>query len=190
EKPPPPPPRWEPKPETAPPPAAAEAGKVLTAEPDPNEPVDLTGEGFITGTGDRFAGGVTAASGSSKTAVRNVQAAATGVGKGSNAPLGPPVPKVDLSRPPSLRGASRDWSDCQFPAEADAEGLNTAQVKILITVSTQGRAKSVTVLSDPGFGFGRQARQCAFRKNYDAGLDVFGKPVEKSMAPLTVTFRR
>src|SRR6187397_1994889 len=67
--PPPPPPTPEKEPEPPPPvaraapppppdalakpPAAAEAGKVLTSEPDPDEPVDLTGEGFVTGTGDR-----------------------------------------------------------------------------------------------------------------------------------------
>jgi protein TonB len=191
EKPPPPPPtRAEPKPETAPPPAAAEAGKVLTAEPDPDEPVDLTGEGFVTGTGDRFAGGITASSGSSKTAVRNVQASPTGTGTGSKAPPGPPVPKVDLSRQPRLSGASRYWDDCPFPAEADAEGINNASVQILVTVTAEGRAKSVTVLKDVGYGFGRQAKQCAFRKTYDPGLNSLGKAVEMSMPPFNVTFRR
>ena len=70
-KPPPPPPAAAP-PTTPPPPppAAAEAGKVLTQDPDPNEPVDLTADGFVSGTGDRFAGGVTAATGTSKTAVQ------------------------------------------------------------------------------------------------------------------------
>ena len=191
EKPPPPPPtRAEPKPETAPPPAAAEAGKVLTAEPDPDEPVDLTGDGFITGTGDRFAGGITASSGSSKTAVRNAQAAATGTGTGSKAPLGPPVPKVDLSRSPRLSGASRYWDDCPFPSEADAEGINNAAVQIVVTVTTEGRAKSVTVLKDAGFGFGRQAKRCALTKQYEPGLNSLGKPVEMSMPPINVTFRR
>jgi periplasmic protein TonB len=190
EKPPPPQAKSEPKPETAPPPAAAEAGKILTQEPDPDEPLDLTGEGFVTGTGDRFAGGVTASTGTSKNAVRNAQASPTGIGTGSKAPPGPAVPKVDLTRQPSLRGASRDWSDCQFPAEADAEGINNASVQIVITVSAEGRAKSVTVLRDPGFGFGRQAKQCAFRKSYEPGLNALGKPADMSMPPLNVTFRR
>jgi protein TonB len=180
----------EPQPETAPPPAAAEAGKVLTAEPDPDEPVDLTGEGFVTGTGDRFAGGVTASSGTSKTAVRNAAASPTGVGTGSKAPLGPPTPAVDLSRPPRLASASRNWDDCPFPPEADAEGINNAKVQLVITVSSEGRAKSVTVVKDAGFGFGRLAKQCALRKAYEPGLNAFGKAIEMSMPPLTVTFRR
>ena len=188
--PPPPPTRAEPKPETAPPPAAAEAGKVLTAEPDPDEPLDLTQDGFVTGTGDRFAGGITASTGSSKTAVRNAQAAATGTGTGVKAPPGPPTPKVDLSRQPRLSGASRYWDDCPFPAEADAEGINNASVQIMVTVSAEGRAKSVTVLKDAGFGFGRQAKQCAMRKTYDPGLNTLGKAVEMSMPPINVSFRR
>jgi periplasmic protein TonB len=176
-----------PPPETAPPPAAAEAGKVLTAEPDPNEPVDLTNEGFVTGTGDSFAGGVTASSGTSKVAVRNTAAVATGVGTGMK-PVGPPTPKVDLSRPPRLMSGT-SWNECGFPPEADAEGLNSGKVKLVVTVGTNGRAKSVTVLTDPGFGFGSLARRCAYRKTWEPGLNAAGQPVEQT-TPLSVTFVR
>ena len=44
-----------------PPPPAAKAGKVLTAPEDPNAPLDMTGDGFVTGDGDAYVGGVTAA---------------------------------------------------------------------------------------------------------------------------------
>jgi protein TonB len=177
-----------PPPETAPPPAAAEAGKVLTAEPDPNEPVDLTDQGFVTGTGDSFAGGVTASTGTSKTAVRNTAAVATGVGTGMK-PVGPPTPKVDLSRAPRLMSGG-SWNECGFPAEADAEGINSGKVQLVVTVGTNGRAKSVTVLKDAGFGFGAHARRCAYRKTYEPGLNAAGQPVEQSTAPFTVTFVR
>lgn len=187
----PPPPAAKPEappPETAPPPAAAEASEVLTAEPDPNEPVDLTNEGFVTGTGDSFAGGVTARSGTSKTAVRNTAAVATGVGTGMK-PVGPPTPKVDLSRPPRLVSGG-SWNECGFPAEADAEGINSGKVQLVVTVGTNGRAKSVTILKDGGFGFGAHARRCAYRKNYEPGRNAAGQPVEQSTAPFTVTFVR
>lgn len=177
-----------PPPETAPPPAAAEAGKVLTAEPDPNEPVDLTDQGFVTGTGDSFAGGITASSGTSKTAVRNTAAVATGVGTGGK-PVGPPTPKVDLSRPPRLLSGT-SWDDCGFPAEADAEGINSGKIQLVVNVGTNGRVKSVSILSDAGFGFGAHARRCAFRKQWEPGLNAAGQPVEKSTAPLTVRFTR
>jgi hypothetical protein len=43
----------------APPPEAAEVGEALTAEPDPDAPLDLTGDqwSMVTGPGTRFAGG-------------------------------------------------------------------------------------------------------------------------------------
>ena len=76
EPPPPEPPKEEPKAEKAPPPpapkqaappppppAAAQAGKVMTQEPD-DTPVDFTNT-FVTGTGETYAGGVTQATGTS-----------------------------------------------------------------------------------------------------------------------------
>lgn len=204
-EPPPPPPPPAPEPEPAPveparpppttvqptnappPPAAAEAGKVLTQEPDPNEPVDLTGDAFVSGTGDRFAGGVTASNGTSKDAVRDLRAQPDGVGKapppGPVAPTGP-----DLSKAAAPLGGS--WSDCEFPAQADIEGIDSAVVQLTVTVGPNGRAKSVTVLRDPGNGFGQAARSCAFRKPYSPALDRAGNAITTSTAPFTVRFTR
>jgi protein TonB len=159
------------------PPAAAEAGKVLTAEADPNEPVDLTDEGFVTGTSDRFAGGVTASAGTGKNAVRNTAAVPTGVGTGTPKATVVAAPKVDLSRAP--KPSKSDW-DCAFPPEADAEGINFMKVQIAVTVTADGRARTVTVLKDPGFGFGRAARSCALRTAYTAALNSEGQPVEQT----------
>ncbi|MEO7034307.1 MAG: hypothetical protein ABI548_10460 [Polyangiaceae bacterium] len=169
-----------------PPPAAAEAGKVLTAEPDPNEPVDLTGDSFVTGNGDHFAGGVTAADGTSKTAVHDLRAKPEGVGK---APPGPVV--VDgasnLTRPAMPLGGS--WN-CDFPAEADVEGIDSAVVTVSVTVSTEGRAKSIVVLHDPGNGFGQAVRSCAFRQHFQIALDRAGQPIISTTAPFPVRFTR
>jgi protein TonB len=162
------------------PPAAAEAGKVLTAEPDPNDPVDLTDQGFVTGTSDRFAGGVTAAAGTGKNAVRNTAAVPTGVGTGTPKATAVAAPKVDLSRAPTPN--TKNW-DCGWPAEADSEGINFMKVQIAVTVTADGRARSVTVLKDPGFGFGRAARSCALRTAYTAALNSDGQAIEQ-----TITF--
>ena len=51
--------------EQEPAPAPAQAGKILTQEPDPDAPVDLTGQGFVTGNAETYAGGVTASNGTS-----------------------------------------------------------------------------------------------------------------------------
>ncbi|HEY4103574.1 MAG TPA: energy transducer TonB [Polyangiaceae bacterium] len=203
-EPPPPPPPAEPEPPPEPekaappppnsvappanaPPAAAEAGKLLTAEPDPNEPVDLTGDGFVTGNGDRFAGGVTASNGTSKSAVRDIRAKPDGVGK---APPGPvsSAAGANLSRAASPMGGA--WNDCGFPAEADIEGIDNAVVSLTVTVGPDGRAKSVTILKDPGNGFGQATRACAFRKQYAPALDLAGNPLTMSTAPFNVRFTR
>ena len=204
EPPPPPEPEPEPEPEVPtppptaaavapptdtppPPPAAAEAGKVLTADPDPNAPVDLTDQGFVSGTGDHFAGGVTAANGTSANAVRDLRAVPDGVGKAPPGPVATVVTGPNLSRPAAPIAAS--WN-CEFPPEADVEGIDNAVVQLMVVVSPDGRPKSVTVLRDPGNGFGQAARSCAFRKPFSAALDRAGVAVTMSTAPFTVRFTR
>lgn len=126
---PPPPPPEEPKPEPepekppekappppeAPPPVPAEAAKVLTADPTPNDgPVDLTNS-FVTGSGSTYAGGTTSSEGTSKVAVYNPAATPKGVPGGTGTGTAPPPRKEDKSRQPGLLG-SVDWRDCPFPA--------------------------------------------------------------------------
>lgn len=174
--------------ESAPPPAAAEAGKVLTAEPNPNEPVDLTGDGFVTGTGTAYAGGTTTSNGTSKTAVYDPRA------RGAEAPA-PALPAAEthagssnLSR--AARPLSEQWDDCGFPPEADAEQINHARVSVAVTVAPDGSAKSVAVLSDPGYGFGQLARRCASRRRFQAALDNGGRPITSTTKPFTILFTR
>ncbi len=184
--------RAEPAPKMAdppPPPPAAEAAKVLTANADPDEPVDLTGNTFVTGNGERYAGGITTGDGSAKKAVYDPKA------RGSAAPPPPPPPKkvevpvVDLSKPPMP--ASRDWGNsCPWPAEADQEQIDFAVVVVVVTVGPDGRAVSVAVQKDPGYGFGQSARRCAMGKQFTAGLDARGQPVTKTTPPISIRFQR
>jgi protein TonB len=179
-----------PRPEEAPPPVPAQAAKVLTAEPKPEEgPVDLTNS-FVTGSGSTYAGGTTSSEGTSKVAVYNPAATPKGVpgGTGSGAPV-PPPHKEDRSRAPGLLG-SVDWNDCPFPGEADAEQIDQAFVLIQVKVKPDGLPESVTVLSDPGHGFGREARKCAMRKRYSQGLDVDGNAIGGATKPFRVRFER
>jgi len=171
-----------------PPPAAAQAAPVLTRDSDPNEPVDLTADGFVSGNSERFAGGITAANGTGNGAVRDLRAQPDGVGKAP--PPGPVAPPSgpDLSRAAAPMAGS--WNDCEFPAEADIEGIDSAVVQLTVTVGPNGRAKSVTVLKDPGFGFGQSARTCAFRKQFNSALDRAGTAITMSTAPFTVRFTR
>jgi protein TonB len=177
-EPPAPPPRAAPR-ESAPPPppAPAQAGKVLTQEPDPNEPLDLTGNTIVSGNADSYAGGVTAANGTSPTPVRT--AAAPNGASGTGAPAATTAPRgPDRSRRASL--GSREW-DCPFPVEADTVQINDAYVTLEIDVRPDGSASAVRVLQDPGNGFGRQARQYALKQHYESGLDRDGNPIAQTI---------
>lgn len=180
-----------PTPHEAPPPppaAPAQAAKVLTQEPDPNEPVDLTGNTIITGNGDVYAGGTTTANGTSKTAVRGTPAP-TGVPGGTGPVAAAPVHKGDdHSRRASL-GGGNDWS-CPFPQEADVAQIDDAYVTLDIDVQPDGTAKAVRVLSDPGNGFGREAYRCAMaRRGYVTALDYDGNAIP-GQARVRVHFSR
>lgn len=170
-------------------PAAAQAGKILAQEPNPDEPVDLTGQGFVTGNADSFAGGVTAATGTSKAAVRDPNARADGVvgGKGTG-PAQPAAVGPDRSRP--AKPAETNWGTCAFPPEADAEQIHFQLVTIMVTVRTDGTPQSVKVVNDPGRGFGRAARQCAMSKKFLPALSRDGTPILSATPPFTVKFER
>lgn len=210
EEPPPPPPepepvKEEPQPETPPPPpvakqevkeatpppppAAAQAAKVLTQEPAKDEPEDLTGTTFVTGSGSTYAGGTTQAGGTSKSAVYNSAAAATGVPGGTGTAPAPPRPSVDRSRGAGLLGSDR-WDDCPFPGEADSEQIDQAYVIIQVKVKADGTADTVTIVQDPGHGFAREARKCAMRKRYNTALDVEGNAVGGMTKPFRIRFER
>ena len=167
------------------PPAAAQAGKVLTADPDPDEPVDLTQDGFVQGTADSFAGGVTATNGTSHTAVRDLQA--TGAGEPVAVAVKPVAPKADLSR--AATPLSGSWDHCGFPAEADMEQVNSARVVIAVTIAADGHAQSANVVQDPGYGFGALAKRCALREHFSPALGRDGSPITATQV-ITINFRR
>ena len=184
--------------EKAPPPtpnepqnAPAEAGKLVTAEPDPNEPLDLTDEGFVTGLSDRYAGGLTSRDGTSTAAVRTIAVRPSssggppGNGNGAQGSGG----NVDLSRAarPASGGA---WNDCGFPPEADAEQVNAGVVTLVVVVEASGRPRSAKAISDSGHGFGRRAERCAMQKSYEVSLDKMGQAIAGPTAPFTVRFTR
>lgn len=171
----------------APPPTAAQAGKVLAAEPTPDEPLDMTNS-IIQGTGDKFAGGVTSSTGTGQTAVRNPAASGSGVPGGTGTTPGATGGGADRSRVAGVSGSS-DW-DCPFPPEADSTQVDFAKVMIKVLVGTDGSAQKVTIVQDPGNGFAREARACALRKKYLTSLDATGNPVAGETKPFYVRFER
>jgi periplasmic protein TonB len=172
-----------------PPPAPAQAAKVLTQEAKPDEPLDLTGNTIVQGNADSYAGGFTTANGTSNTAV-NAMPSPTGVPGGTGPvqakPAPPPGP--DQSRTASLGGGG-EWS-CPFPAEADTAQVDEAYVTLQVDVKADGTPAVVRVLSDPGNGFGREARRCAMNKRYATALDHDGTAIAGTTKAFRVHFSR
>ncbi len=180
----------EPKPQdNTPPPQPAQAGKILAADPTPGETVDMR-DSFTQGDAVDFTGGLTSSTGKSTVPVYNVAATNTGTPNGTGtAPAPPPPKKEDKSRAAKLSG-STDWGDCPFPPEADADQMDDAYVTIQVKVKPDGSAENVSVIADPGHGFGRAARSCAMRKRYTNALDVDGQPIGGTTNQFRVHFQR
>lgn len=173
------------------PPTPAQAAKVLTAPAQDDEPLDLTGQGFVSGDGTGPGYGMVSAAGTGDKPTFNTAANLKGKpgGTGTSAPAAPPPPAgPDLSRPPGLVGGT-GWS-CPFPPEADIDGVDQAVASIVVTVRPDGTALAVKVVSDPGHGFGRAARLCALGRRYSPALDRAGQPITSTSPPIKVRFTR
>jgi len=171
-------------------PAAAAA--VLTA-PAP-QTADLTGATFVTGQARVAPGGVTAQNGTGT--------AVGGDGQPAKEPPSPAPaaaqpaetkrkskapPDEDKSRPVSLDGD--DWN-CAWPDEADEAQINQQSVTIRAVVRADGSAESVTILQDPGHGFGKAAQVCAMRTKFHPALDKTGAPMRDKSPPIRLRFTR
>jgi protein TonB len=166
-------------------PVAAQAGKTLTAADDaPAELADFT---LVQGNGTEYVGGTTSAIGTNTQAVHGAasnkpRATAAIVGRVEAPALGP-----DRSRSPRPTGA--DWNCSRlFPQDPDAGDY--AVVSIVVMVAADGSPKNVTVLRDPGHGFGAAARACAMSQRYSTGLNRDGQPTQATTPPITVRFTR
>lgn len=82
------------------------------------------------------------------------------------------------------------WSDCPFPRDAENTSVDEAIVDLRVEVSETGRAEDVTVLRDPGLGFGEAARVCAMNASYDPGLDDQGSPIRATIQRFRIRFDR
>jgi protein TonB len=136
---------------TAAPPRPSPAAAILTAKDDPDEPVDLTGS-FISGSAASFAGGATGVAGPVGPSI------AAGAGESTVAPTPrTPPAHVEPDRSKPVRRAGGSVWRCPFPPEADSAQVDRAVVRLQVEVEASGRPMHAYVLSDPGFGFGREA---------------------------------
>jgi periplasmic protein TonB len=165
--------------QVAPPPPAQEAA-VLTQRND--EPADFSNS-IVVGNAETFAGGQSASNGTSTRAASGNRTG-TGTGGVGTAPSAIAAPSAIVgkgkgrARRARLAGGA-SW-DCAFPAEADVAQVDHAVVTLRIAVAQTGATQSVSIEADPGNGFGREARTCAMRKQFDPALDAEGNPVDGS----------
>jgi protein TonB len=156
--------------------APAQAGRLAAANPSP---LDFTGSAFVVGTGSSYAGGKTTTAGTSRTAaIGNVAPGGTGDGAAI---------ARSWARPVSLDQSA--WT-CPWPAAADAQQVDEQTVVLRVAVRADGRAERVEVVSDPGYGFGPAARQCALGTRFEPARDGGGQPVAALSPPIRVHFFR
>lgn len=176
-------------PAEAPLPAAAQAGRTLTAPDDgaSDQVADFT---MVQGEGAGYVGGTTASQGTSAEPVRGPAR----VGPSAPEPV-KSAPRAQVEQPSGpdrsrpARPQSADWN-CSALFPNDAEAGNSAAVVIVVTVRSDGTPRSISVVSDPGHGFGAAARSCALGQRFAPALDRNGEPTTAATPPITVRFTR
>ena len=163
---------------------AAQAGRVLAASEDTPAVADFT---IVEGAGATFAGGITSHTGTARDVVTRPPHASDGLGPAGDAG-GPRSGYATGNRSKTARPMGSDW-DCSllFPRGASTD---SATVILVARVRPNGLAESVSVVSDPGQGFGAAARACAMRQRYAPGEDETGRAVAATTAPFRVRFTR
>ena len=164
-----------------PPPAAAQAAQVVSAPPAPATPVDLQDFVMPAGSGESYAGGFTAAAGTSRSAVSQPGAQARGVQGGSG------DGSASLAR--VAAPARRDWS-CAWPDEEQSSDLRDARVTLSVHVDRDGHAGDVDVSQSPSAAFTEAARQCARGELYRSARDPDGRSLDGATPSFIVHFVR
>ena len=183
----PPPPDDDPYADDEEPPPPAKAPDALTADDDA---VDMSGDGWemVDSDGSESTGtGYSAANGKGSEPVRNKYARVGSTGNRGSKGKGSRKPKKKRNLSRGLGG--KFTSNCPFPPQADLHQVDRAVVQLMVTVNASGRVQSARVVSDPGYGFGSQARRCMMARSFPPALDSSGRPVTMT-APMNVQFRR
>ncbi len=112
---------------------------------------------------------------------------ATRVAQGSGATVAFGVAPPEAA---SARLLAASWKECPFPAESDTAKIDSAVVVLRAKVDVEGQATQVSVITDPGHGFGAAAVACATREKYQPARDANGRAVAGETKPFRVRFER
>lgn len=143
-------------------------------------PVDFTNSTFITGRASALAGGVSTGAG-----IRGVQ----GARKSAVGPRRAGGGRGEPSRARSVRLGGNEWQ-CDWPAAAVAEDIYEQFVVLRVVARADGNVERVTIVEDPGHGFGAAAMGCARRTRFTPARDALGAPVRATSPPIRVRFTR
>lgn len=76
------------------------------------------------------------------------------------------------------------------PPEADLARIDLEVVLLQVNVLPSGHAGAISILADPGHGFGRAAVACAKRTIFGAARDRHGKYIQADAPPTSIRFTR
>ncbi len=163
--------------------AVAQAGKALTREDEGG------GDSIASGDSNDPMFGLVVGGGTGNVPTRNPHAKVGGkVGGHGASTRADAVVEPDLTR--GAHAPSVITDECDFPTEADLARVDHAAVLIQVNVLPNGRAGAISVLSDPGHGFGRAAIACAKRMTFSAARDRHGTYIQADTPPTTIRFTR
>ena len=114
-----------------------------------------------------------------------VDATRVAQGGGATVAFGVAPPEAASARP-----LAASWKGCPFPVESDKAQIDSAVVVLRSNVDVEGQATQVSVITDPGHGFGAAAVACATREKYQPARDANGRAVAGETKPFRVRFER
>jgi biopolymer transport protein ExbD len=114
-----------------------------------------------------------------------VDATRAAQGAGAAVAFGVAPPEAAFARP-----LAASWKACPFPPESDKAKIDSAVVLLRSKVDAEGQATHVSVITDPGHGFGAAAVACAMREKYQPARDTNGRAIAGETKPFRVRFER
>jgi len=163
--------------------AVAQAGKALTREDEGGD------DAIASGNSNDAMYGLVAGACTGTVPTKNPRAKIGGKAGGhGTSTRADAVLEPDLTR--GAHAPSVFTDECPFPAEADLARIDHAVVVLQVTVKADGRAGAITVLDDPGHGFGRAAVYCARQLLFSAARNRQGTFIEADAPPTRIRFTR
>lgn len=162
------------------PPPPAHAGTIIAQQERAQQPVDLTGNTFVTGSATAYAGGTTTSQGTNANAVNTSH-----VDPNAAPPRSPGDPNLahDVQLPDA------EWH-CPWPSEANDQQIDEQTAVIRVVVRADGTVVSATIVRDPGHGFGAAALACARTARFSPATDADGNAIQSQSPPIRVRFTR